>query len=138
MENTPPQGVFKSSAELRKFGWVMTVALGILGGVLFWRRGLAPATYGVLGAAGLFFVTAVIAPKLLGPLEWAWMKLAGVLSFIMTRVILTLAFFLAMTPVGLLMRLSGHDPLGLRRRKVDSYWKPVEPDGPGSRTHSPF
>ena len=43
------------------------------------------------------------------------MKLAGWLSAVMTYVVLTLAFFLVLTPLGLIRRLFGGDPLRRRR-----------------------
>jgi len=130
---------FKSSAELRKFGLVMFAGFGLLGGLFLWRRGLEPATWALLGLAALFLLVGLALPKVLGPIEWAWMKLAGLLGFVMTRVILTLTFFLAITPLGLLRRLLGQDSLVLKKRPdAESYWVAVEKDGPGTRPESPF
>ena len=130
---------FKSAALLRKFGFTMAVPLAVIGGLLLWRKGLQPATYSVLGAALAFLVIAVVFPKLLGPIEWAWMKLAGVLSYVMTRVILTLMFFLAIAPLGIAMRLLRHDPLVLKRQpNATTYWQAVEPDGPSTRPQLPY
>jgi hypothetical protein len=40
-------------------------------------------------------------------------------------------FFVVITPLGFLMRLSGKDPLRLRfDREVESYWIPRDPPGP--------
>jgi len=141
MPTSQNQSRFKSAKELRKFGFVMTVPLALLAGALLWRKGLdAPAALYVVGGAALFFLIAgLIFPRGLGPIEWAWMKLALVLSWVMTRVILTLTFFLAMLPIGLVMRLLRHDPLRLRRDpNATTYWMPVEPDGPATRPEQPF
>ena len=43
------------------------------------------------------------------------LALAFVLGFVMTRVLLTLVFYLVVVPIGLLMRLAGKDPLHRRR-----------------------
>lgn len=62
-------------------------------------------------------------PAVLKPIYSVWMALAVVLGFIMTRVILTIVFYLVVTPIGLIMRAVGRDPLD---RKLDSnassYW----------------
>ena len=46
-------------------------------------------------------------------------------GFVISHVVLALVYFLVLTPIGLTMRLFGHDPLS---RKFDpgarSYWKP--------------
>lgn len=127
----------KSSKELRKFGLVMTVALLILGTLLWWKH--KPAAPYLLVLAGFFLGSGIVYPKILQPVEWAWMKLAHILSAIMTRVILTLTFYLVVTPLGLVMRLLGKDLLHRKfERNLESYWVPVEPDGPQSRPDKPY
>lgn len=127
----------KTVAELRKFGLVMAIPLGIITGLFFWKgRGSAV----IFLALTLFFASsALVFPKILTPVERYWMKLAEILSAVMTRVILTLTFFIVITPLGLFLRLIGKD---LLQRKFEpdrpSYWEPVEPDGPCSRPDKPF
>ena len=50
------------------------------------------------------------------------MRLADGLSFVSTRIVLGLVFFLAVTPIGVVKRFTGWDPLGRRRSRRDSYW----------------
>ena len=127
----------KSRNELRKFGFVMSVPLALIGGYLWWK-GNGAFLY-VLGTAGFFLVSALIVPRILGPIEFVWMKLALVMSAIMTRVILILAFFVVITPMGLLLRLMGKDLLDISPKNVrDSYWQAVERDGPASRADKPY
>lgn len=127
----------KTKKELRSFGYVMAGAFAIIGAIVWWKDGWA--TPYVFGVAGFFLFTGLVIPQVLRPLEWAWMKLAVILSFVMTRVILTLAFFLMITPFGLVMRLFGKDLLSLKFDKSkDSYWVPVESDGPGTRFTKPY
>jgi hypothetical protein len=54
----------------------------------------------------------------------AWMLLAEGLSFVTTRLILGLVFFLVVTPIGIAKRLTGWDQLGRRAPRSYSYWKP--------------
>ena len=130
----------KTNGELRKFGLVMAGALGVIGALLAWRKGLTPPTHGALIAAGAFLVLALAAPRVLAPLEWAWMKLAAVLSFVMTRVILTLTFYLAITPIGWIVRSIGRGGLHLRPDpNAATYWLEVDAEnGPGTRHRAPF
>ncbi|MDQ2974611.1 MAG: SxtJ family membrane protein [Acidobacteriota bacterium] len=67
---------------------------------------------------GLLFPRALIVPNK------AWMLLAEGLSFVSTRIILGLVFFLIVTPIGIVKRLSGWDPLNRRAGQSPSYWKP--------------
>ncbi len=130
-------GEKKSRAELRKFGLTMAVPLTLLGGLAWWRgSGLAEWLW---GAAAVFAVTGLLVPGILGPVERAWMRFALILSAIMTRVLLTLSFFLVITPFGWLLRLMGKDLLEIRiDRERDSYWSPVEEDGPATRPGKPY
>jgi hypothetical protein len=67
------------------------------------------------------------------------MALSRALSVVMTYVILTLMFFLVITPIGLALRLVRKDLLQMRldRKKV-SYWVAVDTDGPCSRPDKPY
>lgn len=126
-----------STRELRKFGFVMAVAFGIFGALFVWRD--KPWGMYTLYVAGAFLALALIAPRALGPIEKGWMALARVLQTVMTAVILTLTFFLVMTPMGLLLRLAGKDLLGMKGDpSIETYWEPVDPDGPASRPDKPY
>jgi len=91
--------------------------------LLIFRGGFAwPAGFVV---AGLLTAAAALAvPTLLLPLCRAWMGLAWALGWLNTRLLLTLVFFLMITPIGLLMRVFGHDPMDRcwRRPGRDTYW----------------
>lgn len=127
----------KSFADLRKFGFAFGGGLSLLGSLLFWRDRFA-APY-VLAGAGLVLVLAVAWPRALTPLEWLLARLFRLVTAGLTYVILTIVFFLVLTPLGLVRRLLGQDSLGLRPDPGrESYWLDVEPDGPGSRPRKPF
>ncbi len=132
-----PEAGGKPRRELRRFGYTMAVALALLAALLLWRQ--RPAWPFVAGGAALFAVLALVAPQSLRAVERAWMMVAGWLSVVMTYVVLTLAFFLVVTPLGLIRRVFRHDPLHLKLdRDASSYWVAVEPDGPGSRPDRPY
>ena len=127
----------KSNVELRKFGLTMAIAFAAIGGFMLWRD--KPAWMYLFAIAGFFLVFGLTLPRLLAPIEWAWMKFAYALSFVMTYVLITLIFYVAITPIGLVMRLLGKDPLALKFDKnAKSYWVPVDPNGPCSRLDTPY
>ena len=127
----------KSDGELRRFSLIMALGFGILGGLLIWRARQA-GPY-IAGLAALFLLSGLAWPRALAPVERGWMAFSRVLSVISTYVILTIMFFLVITPIGLLLRLVGKDLLQTRLdRKRDSYWVAVDPDGPCSRPDKPY
>ena len=123
--------------KLRKFGLIMTVSFALVT-VLLWLRGDGVWPYTAV-LSGLFLISCLLFPGLLGPVEWIWMKLALAMGFVMTNVLLTLVFFIAVTLTGLVMKLFGKDPLGLVfRDDMESYWHEVDTDGPCSRPDKPY
>ncbi|MGD9609452.1 MAG: SxtJ family membrane protein [Desulfovibrionaceae bacterium] len=68
----------------------------------------------ILLATGLQLLN-MIAPALFKPLAKLWFGLSHVLGTVMSKVMLTLVFFLVVTPMGLSRRLVGKDTLQLRR-----------------------
>ena len=58
-------------------------------------------------------ITGIISERLSKRIEWLWMKLAKVLSYIIPNILLTLVFFLILFPLALLSRLFNKDPLML-------------------------
>lgn len=127
----------KTEAELRRFGAVMALPLALIGGVLLWKE--RPAGVWVLGTAALFLLLGLLLPRALGPVERAWMELARRLSIVSTFVLLAVAYFAVLTPLALLARVIGRDRLQLRRQpERSSYWAPVEVDGPGTRSNTPY
>ena len=62
-------------------------------------------------------------PAFLKPIHKIWMGFALILGSIMTRVILSVLFYLVITPISLISRLSGKDFLDLKIDKsIVSYW----------------
>ncbi|MBW1712650.1 MAG: hypothetical protein JRJ59_05850 [Deltaproteobacteria bacterium] len=106
--------------DLRNLGLVFLVVLGAIGGFLVWRgRPAGPyflAAALVLGLWGLFW------PGRFKPVYKIWLGLAIVLGFFFSRILLTLLYYLVVTPIGLIMRLFGKDFLDLKMGDRDSYW----------------
>jgi len=109
--------------DLRKFG-LMVGGVFLAIGVLFLLRH-KPSYPILLGLGSTLIVFGAIWPRALKYIYIAWMALAFTLGFVMSNVILTVFFFLVVTPIGLLSRLFGKDFLA---RKLDkrgaSYWIP--------------
>jgi len=120
-----------TKAELRKFGLTVGTAFAVFGGISWWRGHEWPPLV-LWTLAVLLIVPGLLAPSILGPVQRGWMAFALVLGHINTRIILTVLYYLVMTPVGLIMRLF-RDPLDRSLKNTrDSQWirresGPVEP-----------
>ena len=111
------------SAE-RNFGILVGGVFAALGGWWLFRGKFHTLAPFVLGLGTVLVVLGAIFPRALVVPNRLWMKLAEALSFVMTRVILGLVFFLVAMPIGLLRKLLGGDPLNRRGATTESYWRP--------------
>lgn len=116
-------------------------AFGIVFAVVFTIIGLWPLLDGgpfrlwALAIGGLFLAAGLITPGILKPLNRAWFLFGLVLHKIVNPLVMGLLFFLTVTPIALMMRIVGKDPL---QRKFDkdakSYWIKRDPPGPAPDT----
>jgi hypothetical protein len=65
----------------------------------------------------VFFIVAFTLPGITAAFYKAWVKFGGVLGHINSRIILSLIYFVVITPVGLFIRLLGKDLLNKRLNK---------------------
>lgn len=109
--------------DLRKFGLLVGGVFVGLGLLFLWRHPARSPFF--LWPGGLLMVTGAMGPRALKWVYLGWMSVAFVLGFIMAHVILTLFFFLIITPLGVVARLCGQDFLRLKlERTAKSYWQP--------------
>ena len=107
--------------DLRKFGLLVGTVFAALG-ILLWLRGKGHFAY-FLAPGAMLVVAGLVFPKALKPVYIGWMSLALVLGLVVSTVLLTVFFFLVITPVGLIARLVGKDFLRLKLRPEDTtYW----------------
>jgi hypothetical protein len=114
------------ASSARTFGLLMGAAFVLLA-LRSYVKGGGAWTW-LLGAAIAFALVALARPTALAPLNRIWMALGMVLNRVMSPIVLALLFVLVVTPVGLLMRITGKDPLRLKRAAAGgSYWLAHEP-----------
>lgn len=107
--------------DIRKFGAVGFLFFGVLAGVALWRQKPLP-TY-LFGSLALLLTAFCLFPAFLTPAYRAWMRAAHFIGTIFTAVILTLAYYLVVTPFGLVKRLLGDRLLAVKRDgQLPSYW----------------
>jgi hypothetical protein len=122
----------KGSSE-RGFGIVFAVLFAIIG--LFPLLGDGGVRWWSLGLAAAFLAAAHLAPAVLKPLNRLWLKFGLLLHRIVNPLIMGLLFFATVTPIGLIMRALGKDPLRLSfDRSARTYWIERDPPGPAPDT----
>ncbi|HOO56957.1 MAG TPA: SxtJ family membrane protein [bacterium] len=116
----------------RKFGVVGIIFFLLLGTFMYWR-GRPNAPYICAALSFFFIIVRFVIPALLPPVYKGWVAVAKVIGWININVLLSVAFFVAVTPVALIARLLGND---FMKKKYDpsaeTYWqlreeKPIDP-----------
>jgi hypothetical protein len=117
----------------RSFGLVFTAVFVVIGCLPLLKSGAVH--FWALAVAAVFLGFALLAPKVLAPLNRVWTQFGLLLGRVVAPIVLFLVYCIAVVPTGLLMRLMGKDPL---HRKFDqaasSYWVPRVPVGKPDRT----
>src|SRR4051794_2625165 len=96
-----------SARELRKFGLLVGGIFLLLGAWFFWRG--KPAFPFLFAAGGPLFFLGLVWPRALRVVYVGWMTLALLLGLVVSTLLLTLFFYLVVTPIGLFARLVGKD-----------------------------
>jgi len=100
-----------SDRSQRQFGYTASLLLA-LGA---WRLN-GGGVYLLTAAAALAVITATF-PRAWRPILALWMPVAHGLGWINTRLLLGMVFVVLIMPIGLILRLSGYDPLRLRAQR---------------------
>jgi hypothetical protein len=113
----------------RSFGLVFAAVLLVVG-VFPWLFGGILRLWALFASAA-FLAVALVSPSVLAPLNRLWTRFGLLLHKIVSPIVLSIMFYLVITPIGLLMRLFGKDPLRLKYDpSAESYWIPRDPPGP--------
>ncbi len=104
-------------------------AFGILFFIIFLGLGLWPITKNInpniylIIISIIFLLLGILNSKFLTPLNKIWIKLGEVLGRIIAPIILSIIYFLILTPISLILRILGKDLLNLKYlNNKSSYW----------------
>ena len=114
----------KSWRAEREFGLIVGGMLLLVSIWWTYRGKFHSLTQITLAAGALLVLLGILFPRILYYLNQAWMTLAEGLSFVSTRIILAFVYFVVVTPIGIIKRMTGWDPLNRRSAPRESYWQP--------------
>ena len=113
----------------RAFGFDFAAVFALLGVYPLLAGGTL--RYWALGIAGVFAASALIRPAVLHPLNRLWFRFGTLLYRVLNPVVMAILYVIVILPVGIAFRLSGKDPLRLKRDPAAAhYWIVREPRGP--------
>lgn len=120
----PEPSIQRSYRVEREFGLIVGAVFTLLSAWWLYRAKLIDVAQVTLPLGVGLILLGLIFPRSLVYPNQAWMLLAEALAYVSTRIILGFVFFAIVTPIGVVKRMFGWDPL--RRREVSglSYWSP--------------
>jgi hypothetical protein len=112
----------ETKKDLCKFGITVGTVLLFIAALLFY---INKSSWVYFGAIGVFlFLTGLFFPRTLKPFNKLWMGLAIVLGFVMSRVILTILFYIILTPLSIIAKIFGKKFIPLKYDKsANTYWE---------------
>ena len=111
----------KPQSSNRSFGIIFFIVFLIIG---LWplKNSGNPNLY-IIGISGIFLVLGILNSKILSPFNKAWIKLGELLGKIIAPIVMALVYFVVLTPISLIVRISGKDLLELKfLKKRETYW----------------
>jgi membrane-bound ClpP family serine protease len=116
------KNIQETKKDLRKFGLNVGGMLLIIAALLLYFEKSSALYFGAIG--GILFLAGILIPQILKPLNKIWMGLAVVLGFFMSRLILTILFYLVLTPIAFIAKIVGKKFLNLKYDKsTNTYWE---------------
>jgi len=123
---------------LRQFGLILGFLLIALFGLLFpFVMGTTTPVWPWLAALALW-VPAIYRPLWITPIYRAWMAVAHVLNWFMTRLLLGLVFYVVIWPLGIILKLTGKDPLSRKWDNTLTSYRVASPPSTQDDMKRPF
>jgi hypothetical protein len=116
------KNIKSTNKDLRGFGLLLGVASVLAGGAPLLKGGDYSYWFLVVGAVLIFL--GLVFPGVLRPVYKPWIALSLALGWVTTRAILSVVFFLIVSPIGVIARIFGKRPLqlGWKDASRKSWW----------------
>ena len=118
-----------SPRQRNVFGIIWLLFFAIVGGILLKNGSSVLVATLVWGIAMAIPAVGWIVPEFMRVVYVGMAYAAFPIGFVVSFSIMVLVYYLVLTPIGLVLRLCGHDPMNRHfDRSADTYWCPHEQD----------
>ena len=84
----------------------------------------------------VFLILGILNSKILTPLNKIWFKIGILLGNVISPIVMSIIFFLVVTPTSFIMKILGKDLLNLKKNNKNSYW--IKKQNQNSRMKNQF
>lgn len=110
----------------RKFGFFFTFVFFICS-LYFYYNSFSIFYYLItISLSILTLIITLLNSNLLLPFNKGWMSIGYILGIVISPIILSIMYFILITPFGLIRQIFGKDELVLKNKKLNSYWQDRE------------
>jgi hypothetical protein len=128
-----------SKKELRTFGLCGLAFLALVGWIVFRRSGSVPVAASIAALGVVLAVLGFAVPRALRPVWVVLMVVNYPIGWVVTHVVMAIIFYLVVTPIAVIMRLTGRDPMERAfDRTAKTYWKRRRAEPDSSRYFRPY
>jgi len=113
--------------DIKSFGITIGIILCLIAFFLFYKE--IEYYYIFIYVALVLIGSGLIIPNVLKPIYYIWMVFANILGWIMTRLILSLLFYLIISPIGFFSKIFGKRFLRIKITDQKSYWNRRDNEG---------
>ena len=104
----------------RSFGILFSIVFLII--AIWPLLSVSEIRYWSLAISVIFLILGLIKSKILTPLNKIWFKIGVLLGNIISPVVMSIVFFLVVTPTSMIMKILGKNLLNLKKNNNKSYW----------------
>ena len=104
----------------RSFGIVFSIFFIIV--AIYYYFKTSEFNYLLISLSVVFLILGLLNSKILMPLNFVWFKFGIFLGYVVAPVIMAFIYFLVVTPIGYLTKLSGKNLCNLKRSDDNTYW----------------
>ena len=113
-----------SARQLRQFSLLLAAMLLAVAGWLYWRSSASGWVAAALLAGAAVAAIGLLRPGLMRVVYVVWMAAVFPIGWTVSHVLLAAIYYLVITPIGVIMRMCGYDPMQRRfERNAKTYWK---------------
>lgn len=115
-----------NTRDLHKFGLTLLIMLPLMGALIYWKTHYLPALCGLATLGLIVGFCSWTLPSVARLMYKGWMGLAYVLALVVAPVFMSVIFYLVITPIGLLLRMTGKDAMQAKKPQGDTFWVQIE------------
>jgi hypothetical protein len=96
----------------------------MIGWAVYRRTHALPWPLAIWISAAVLSIAGLVRPSVMKPIWVGWMTAVFPIGWTISHLVLAVTYYLVLTPVGILLRLTGRDPMTRRLdRQAPTYWQ---------------